>query len=183
MLSLYDGYCATANVELTTTSRIRPVATNTKAATTAGTNPTPGPGAGAGSNSDGVPVETNPPTPSGTGTRTADTNEKNGLSQSDIVALAASLGVGIPSLLIAAITLWVQLKKRKRRQQPDEGRILVGSVPASVNHSPFVSHTPTPVPQDQAWNVPGPYHGQVGHGEPYGRAPEIIPLHQRGFRY
>ncbi|KAG7128482.1 hypothetical protein HYQ45_011904 [Verticillium longisporum] len=37
-----------------------------------------------------------------------------GLSKSDIVALAASLGVGVPSLIVALVTLCIQMKKRKR---------------------------------------------------------------------
>ncbi|KAM7189093.1 hypothetical protein V8F20_010301 [Naviculisporaceae sp. PSN 640] len=158
MLSLYDGYCATANVAVPTTTRIRPAATKTPGATTAD-SPPPDPGAGAGSVTGGAPIETNPPSPSDTSASAPDGDKKSGLSQSDIVALAASLGVGIPSLLIAAITLCVQLKKRKRRQQADEGRSLVGSMPASVSHSPFPSHSSTPVPQGQGWNVPGATRG------------------------
>ncbi|KAM7215681.1 hypothetical protein V8F06_008972 [Rhypophila decipiens] len=192
MLSLYDGYCATANVAPTTTSRVRPQATTRPpGAVTTAENPTPG--AGAGSSTDGQAQETSPP--SASGTSSTDEPEKKGLSQSDIVALAASLGVGIPSLLLAAITLCVQLKKRKKRNHQklvDEGGTSVGSV-AHSPQTPYRSHTTTPIPQQghQGFNVPGPVYGYQGQSRLFGGAPEIlhgghgdgIPLQQRVFRY
>ncbi|RPA81509.1 hypothetical protein BJ508DRAFT_414745 [Ascobolus immersus RN42] len=46
--------------------------------------------------------------------------EKKGLSQSDIIALGTGLGVGIPSLLVALVTCWMQLKKRRNRMSAGE---------------------------------------------------------------
>ncbi|KAK1829307.1 hypothetical protein QBC39DRAFT_237522, partial [Podospora conica] len=95
MLQLYDGYCATANVM--PASVTKGVVTGTKA----------GPGI-TGTGGEGV-KETAPASSEEGGKK-----DKEGLSQSDVVALAASLGVGIPSLLIALVTLCVQLRKKKR---------------------------------------------------------------------
>ncbi|KAK0740009.1 hypothetical protein B0T18DRAFT_312061, partial [Schizothecium vesticola] len=105
MLELYDGYCATANVmPASVTKGAAGGATATKATGGSGTTGT-NPGAGAG----GEGAKETAPASSEEGKK-----DKEGLSQSDIVALAASLGVGIPSLLIALVTLCVQLRKRKR---------------------------------------------------------------------
>ncbi|ORY58136.1 uncharacterized protein BCR38DRAFT_448178 [Pseudomassariella vexata] len=90
MLGVYDAYCATANVGTATTTG--GIAGKT---TTAGASRT------------GQADATSTSDPQAEG-------RDGGLSKSDIVALAASLGVGIPSLLIAAITLWVQMRKRRR---------------------------------------------------------------------
>jgi hypothetical protein len=113
MLGLYDDYCATANVEQ---------ATNASPSTTAG---------GTESTGTAVPTTTGPSTgqtgtvarPSATSTTSpagqtgsAAAEESDGLAKSDIIALAASLGVGIPSLLIAALTLYVQIRKRRRNE-------------------------------------------------------------------
>ncbi|KXJ97319.1 hypothetical protein Micbo1qcDRAFT_200027 [Microdochium bolleyi] len=109
MLGLYDGYCSTANIDTGGPASWTP---STKTTTgVAGTNPT-----------GGAAVTGSGPTnaaASATSTGDAAAGEgggggKSGLSQSDIIALAASLGVGVPSLLIAGITLWAQLRKKKR---------------------------------------------------------------------
>jgi len=105
MASLYEGYCLTANADTTTTAAS---SKPTSAKSTAGAT------SDSAQNSGSTPTETAPASSSsssGTGS-----GGKEGLSQSDIVALAASLGVGIPSLIIAAITLCVQLRKRKKNQ-------------------------------------------------------------------
>src|SRR5690606_8916566 len=41
--------------------------------------------------------------------------EGEGLSQSDIIALGTGLGIGVPSLLVAIVTCWMQMRKRKSR--------------------------------------------------------------------
>jgi hypothetical protein len=143
MLAIYDGYCATANVAPTTTSFKTPAKT-TATATAAG--------AGSGS-------ETNPgaATATGAGATSAVTGApseaKGGLTQSDIVALAASLGVGIPSLAIAAITLCVQLRKRRARV------VAASSEPKT--------HSMTNL-QSSATPPPPPLYYDQGHGQPYG---------------
>ena len=109
MLDLYNNYCATANVAVKTTDFVAgpttaPSDDTLDTQTTDTTNPTRA-------------TQTGSPGSDPTATSSATPNEekKDGLSQSDIVALAASLGVGIPSLLIAVITLVVQLRKKKRK--------------------------------------------------------------------
>lgn len=95
MLTFYNGYCATADI--TTTS-------------------------GAWSQSGGAIQSSSsraaPLTPVSTGSSTANPGavkpeNDESLSKSDVIALAASLGVGIPGLLIAMVTLCVQLRKRR----------------------------------------------------------------------
>ncbi|KAK0730218.1 hypothetical protein B0H67DRAFT_470066, partial [Lasiosphaeris hirsuta] len=110
MLAIYDGYCATANVAQSTTSFKTPAKTTATATAGAGSGSETNPGAAA--NPDGAATATGA---GATSTVTGTPEAKGGLSQSDIVALAASLGVGIPSLAIAAITLCVQLRKRRAR--------------------------------------------------------------------
>ncbi|KAM0500196.1 hypothetical protein ACHAQF_000534 [Verticillium nonalfalfae] len=117
MLGIYEGYCATAleagegTAAATTTTATM---TTSKAKTTTG---------GATVAADAT---RSAPTSGGAGETSAaeeDTTENGGasesetdggLSKSDIVALAASLGVGIPSLIVALVTLCIQMKKRKR---------------------------------------------------------------------
>ncbi|KAK5658398.1 hypothetical protein OQA88_2375 [Cercophora sp. LCS_1] len=157
MLSIYNGYCATANVT-PTTAAVTPIAQPT--VTTA---PTPAP-----RTTDNIAVSTTPPRPGpivsttttlqvtstttirpatstllettagSRGTKTSglgaapggtilppqspnnEEKAKDSLSRSDIVALAASLGVGGLSIIIAALTLWAQLRKRKRMRESRE---------------------------------------------------------------
>ncbi|PNH45046.1 hypothetical protein VD0004_g2732 [Verticillium dahliae] len=97
MLGIYEGYCATAleagewtAVATTTTTTSRARTTTGGATTSAAENDTTENGGASEGETDG------------------------GLSKSDIVALAASLGVGIPSLIVALVTLCIQMKKRKR---------------------------------------------------------------------
>lgn len=113
MLLLYNGYCATANVAPTTTTR-PPLPGATSAQSTGSGNT----GAVTGSGPAAVASETNSAGATTTGdAKSAEEEDKDGLSKSDVVALAASLGVGIPSLAIAALTLWIQLRKRRAREQ------------------------------------------------------------------
>ena len=135
MVDLYNAYCTTANVAPATTPLAQP--------TGAGNNPTntgtsPGQTANAGAAS-----QTAPPGSTPTG---AAATEKSGLSQSDIVALAASLGVGIPSIAIAGTTLWLQLRRKKRAKAKE----------AAAMPSPSISHP----------HVTGMPGGQVGSPGP-----------------
>ncbi|KAK3372172.1 hypothetical protein B0H63DRAFT_483995 [Podospora didyma] len=168
MLGLYDGYCATANVPQSSASFVLPTTGGTKAAPTAaaaagggggntGTNTTPG-----ATPDPNAAKQTDASSSAATGGASKE-EDKKGLSQSDIVALAASLGVGIPSLIIAAITLCVQLKKRKRQRAADETSTLVGipSKPSSLHDlggHPPTTGTPNPTPP-------------LPQGGPYGQYP------------
>jgi hypothetical protein len=132
MLELYDGYCATANVmPASVTKGAAGGATATKATGGSGTTGT-NPGAGSG----GEGAKETAPALSEEGKK-----DKEGLSQSDIIALAASLGVGIPSLLIALITLCVQLRKRKRAKAEKEAGAVYA--PATTSNTALaLSHYP-----------------------------------------
>ncbi|KAM7208331.1 hypothetical protein V8F20_001309 [Naviculisporaceae sp. PSN 640] len=151
MLQIYGDYCATANVAVSTPGfSWGSTATPTEDAASS------------------TPTETNPtratktgsPGAASTSKTTATTNsdgeKKEGLSQSDIVALAASLGVGIPSLLVAIITLVVQMRKRKRRAAEQES----GAPPtaAASNVHLIHLHTPTPVQSPPQYQTPPPQH-------------------------
>ncbi|KAK4159920.1 hypothetical protein QBC43DRAFT_221042 [Cladorrhinum sp. PSN259] len=140
MLGIYNNYCATANVAPTSTSR-KPltVTTNTPAAQqTTGTVTTP-----------------------------ADkgAEEKDGLSKSDIVALAASLGVGIPSLAIAGLTLWIQLRKRKEK----EGEAALTAASGSGHTSPEVQQAQVTGPGDGYQYGGRPHIQELGESRGYGR--------------
>jgi hypothetical protein len=103
MLSLYDGYCATANAASSTATKTS--ASDGLVETGRASNAALAGGetvAATGLVESGVA-----PSPD------ADTA---GLSRSDTIALAASLGVGIPSILIAVMTLCVMIKKRNNAQ-------------------------------------------------------------------
>ena len=132
-VGLYDGYCATANVEVPTstaaviTSKMdtgvlgNPTSPPTNTAIQTGTvdNPTPIPNT--------QPESTSPST-----TTSASTEEKNGLSQSDVIALAVGLGVGVPSLLLALATfLGMRRKKENRRVAAQEAMFVNGGVKPS----------------------------------------------------
>ncbi|KAG7129823.1 hypothetical protein HYQ45_011192 [Verticillium longisporum] len=113
MLGIYEGYCATALeagegtavATTTTTSRAR---TTTGGATVAADATRSAPTSGGAEETSAAENDT---TENG-GASEGETD--GGLSKSDIVALAASLGVGIPSLIVALVTLCIQMKKRKR---------------------------------------------------------------------
>ena len=149
MLELYDGYCATANVMPASATKGATKATGGSGTT--GTNP----GAGAG----GEGAKETAPASSEEGKK-----DKEGLSQSDIVALAASLGVGIPSLLIALITLCVQLRKRKRAKAEKETG--AGYAPATAsNTAPALQGYPAK-PGEQApanYEPPPPTYNQPSY--------------------
>ena len=111
MLSFYNGYCATATLETSTSQPATGPETTTGSATAsegAIVSPTA-------QTTSAEPASTSATSPSA-GPETNAPKEDEGLSKSDIVALAASLGVGIPGLLIAIITLCIQLKKRNHNR-------------------------------------------------------------------
>jgi hypothetical protein len=150
MLNLYNGYCATANAAVETTPA---------GAVPTGTTP----GAGRTSqapatNTGATPAETAP-----SGSTEAAQPSKGGLSQSDIVALAASLGVGIPSIVIAAATLWVTMRKRKGKKAEEA---LQGMPKPAVPTPSSQSSLPAEVPVHQVHEMgnTGPYYGQVYKG-------------------
>ncbi len=100
MLSIYDGYCATANVAAATT-------------TTPKTTRTPG---ATGAASDAGTATQTGPTSSATETSSGGAESNGGgLSQSTIVALAVGLGVGIPGITIAALIACCVMFRRKRK--------------------------------------------------------------------
>lgn len=152
MLQIYGDYCATANVAVSTPGFVWGSTTTTPtedaaAPTPTDTNPTRA-------------TKTGSPGAASTSKTTAnpdgDGEKKDGLSQSDIVALAASLGVGIPSLLVAIITLVVQMRKRKRRAAERDS----GTPPtaAASNVHLIHLHTPAPVQPPPQYQTAPPQH-------------------------
>ena len=110
MLGLYDGYCQTANVAtpssvsaLTTAGGGRSSTDATLQATTqsAGSEPAKTSASATEASTQGTPE--------------VEEKEDEGLSKSDIIALATGLGVGIPSLVVGAAALFIQLRSRRRR--------------------------------------------------------------------
>jgi hypothetical protein len=121
MLNLYDGYCKTANQEVASasaTSAADSSAPTSSSTTRSGISTSPTATTGGKAN-EVTASATSTSTTSTSATSKPDADE--GLSKSDIVALAASLGVGIPSLLIGAIALWIQLKKKKNEGVTADG--------------------------------------------------------------
>ena len=110
MLGLYDGYIQTADVAIPSSA----LATTTTGgaqdsirATTQATAQSTG-------------LERANPSASATELSTqsaagAEEKEDRGVSKSDIIALATGLGVGIPSLVVGAVALFIQLRSRRRR--------------------------------------------------------------------
>ena len=151
MLGLWEGYCATATVELegtkTTAVSSRSRVTSSSLRVTGSADPA-------------AVAETE----TASSTPPAADRDDGGLQRSDIVALAASLGVGIPSLLIALITLCVQIRKRRRIAAETQAAATIqpasqatsqaqapstGSNTAMLTSNPSAPHsqyTPTPPP-------------------------------------
>ncbi|KAK3614619.1 hypothetical protein LTR56_026461 [Elasticomyces elasticus] len=113
MLNLYDGYCSTANAEVTPTTEHKSI-TSTDELT--GETPTTTPAITVGQPIASTASETGVTSDTAATTTPAVSGDDKGLEQSDIIALAASLGVGVPSLLITAFALCVQLRKRRARE-------------------------------------------------------------------
>ncbi|KAL8391837.1 hypothetical protein RB595_002152 [Gaeumannomyces hyphopodioides] len=135
MQGLYDGYCRSA---------LGDAAAALAPATTTGAG-------GAGTTAkggDGLPAQT------GAAGAAAQGEAKGSLSQSDVIALAASLGVGVPSLLVATATLWVQMRKKKKKEAAAAAAAAAGTAPVvgqpeaapAVAHKPFEPWTPSPSP-------------------------------------
>ncbi|KAF2728139.1 hypothetical protein EJ04DRAFT_392059, partial [Polyplosphaeria fusca] len=112
MLGLYDGYCATANAALssaTPSAAVSESTTSVQAPVTSG-DTARSESTAMSSAAPGTTAATSTPTSSST----TSSEKDNGLSKSDIIALGTGLGVGIPSLLIGALALWFQMKKKKK---------------------------------------------------------------------
>jgi hypothetical protein len=140
MLDLYSGYCATANVEVSS----KP-AENSAAVTS--------PAQAATSKATTRNVGASGPTATGASLRQAESsgstaapeNEEKaeeGLSKSDIIALATGLGVGLPSLAIGALALWFQL--RRRRAAAEAPHIALNITPAESQTQFLPQPTPQP---------------------------------------
>jgi hypothetical protein len=143
MISLYGGYCATANVEVP----------SQPAATTAITTPLVAASTArpASTRSSGVSSATAAVGEAPTSTTAPGSEEKKedeGLSKSDIIALATGLGVGLPSLVIGALALWFQL--RRRRAAAEQPHISVNGTPSESQTHFFPMQHPT--------TTPPPYH-------------------------
>jgi hypothetical protein len=102
-VGFYEGYCTKVRLEVTD-------ATTTPSPSDTGTR----------SLSKGVAVtaQATGGTTSGgvaTGATSAGTTSVsgNGLGKSDVIALGVGLGVGVPSLVLAGATLWINMKRRK----------------------------------------------------------------------
>jgi hypothetical protein len=118
MLSIYDGYCKEAMVEPSKAKSASATATAvSKVAETTADNVSSGLAAQTGTSPTATTAAAtvNPTSSANPTSSTEPKPEANGLSKSDLLALATSLGIGIPSLAIAGITLCVMLKKRRRR--------------------------------------------------------------------
>lgn len=152
MLQIYGDYCATANVAVSTPGFSFGQTTTAKPTEDAAPIPTeqtnPTRGTKTGSHGAASTSET-------TATSDGDGEKKEGLSQSDIVALAASLGVGIPSLLVAIITLVVQMRKKKRRAaEQGASSPLTAATASNVHLIHLHTNTPTPVVPAHQFQTP-----------------------------
>jgi len=123
MMGLYDDYCKTARAEAGTNENApRPNDDEAKGAETTTTEETASKPTD-GSTDSPRRTSSNGAESTATGEESQGSSKSNdGLSRSDIVALAASLGVGIPSLLIAALTLYFQIRKKRRNAEANAAR-------------------------------------------------------------
>ena len=104
--SVYGGYCVTANVETSTTQAAISSPSSASRSATASSGASPA--------SSRAPTSTSASSSEATNTATTSTTGTSGLNKSDTIAIAVGLGVGVPSLLIGAIGLCLQVRKRKR---------------------------------------------------------------------
>ena len=113
-ISLYDNYCATANVAVSTTSDTSlPSRTASSAvASTASSTTSLHRTTQTSSSGQGAAGSTNAADSAPDNSDVA--NEKDGLSRSDLIAIGVGLGVGIPSLIIAIATFCLMRKKGNR---------------------------------------------------------------------
>jgi hypothetical protein len=108
ILGLYDGYCATANAAVaTTTESSSKVSSSVGSSIETGVRAAPSTSSvDSGSASASTSTVSSAP-------EAKSPEAEQGLSKSNIIALATGLGIGIPSLLVAVIALVYQLKKPK----------------------------------------------------------------------
>jgi hypothetical protein len=105
MLDLYGNYCATANVEVSSVPAQTAATTTTPGvATTRATTKATG--------STNL-IVTQAPSESTAQPGNEQKEEDEGLSKSDVIALATGLGVGVPSLIVAVVALYIQLRRKK----------------------------------------------------------------------
>jgi hypothetical protein len=105
-ISLYDGYCATANVAAQTTVQDTSKSSITSISVTSlKTSPA------------NTVVGEQAQTTSVTTTQDSGTasSEKKGLSQSDVIAIGVGLGVGVPSLVLGIATFCLARRKKDER--------------------------------------------------------------------
>lgn len=115
MMDLYNGYCKTANVEVSTTpvelAASTGAAPSTKGSATRTSVVPTGVQRKALSSSNSQPVATSNPAAGTTGTST----NSSALGKSDVIAIGVGLGIGVPSLLLGLATFCVQMRRRKQR--------------------------------------------------------------------
>jgi hypothetical protein len=113
MITLYDSYCATAQVVATTTSAtLRATST-----TAASLGSTPAESGRAETTTSGNVAQATGGSVIPTQTTSSDESGKKGLTQSDVIALGVGLGVGVPSLLLALATFCLQRKKKEKERR------------------------------------------------------------------
>ncbi|KAH7400635.1 hypothetical protein DE146DRAFT_631733 [Phaeosphaeria sp. MPI-PUGE-AT-0046c] len=132
MLDLYDGNCATANVEVSS-APAQTIAGMTIPATAASK---------ATINMKVSSILTGATAPFESTTQPVGKKEEDeGLSKSDIIALATGLGVGVPSLVLAFVALHIQLRKKNPS---------ASASPSTLDMAPAESQThifQTPAPE------------------------------------
>jgi len=139
MISMYGAYCATANVEVSSkTAESKGVTPPPVVASNAKPAPTVGTGLSSATAAAGeLPAST-------TASGTEEKKEDEGLSKSDIIALATGLGVGLPSLAIGALALWFQL--RRKRAAAEQPFISINTTPSDSQTHFLQRPTPTSTP-------------------------------------
>lgn len=149
MLGLYDGYCATANVELSTST---PAVTDAK--TTQGTQKETGASTTGGKSTS---TAANPADSAQSTQAEADKGEE-GLSKSDIIALGTGLGIGIPSLVVGALALWFQIRRRNAAAASPQNKVEI--TPAESQTHFFNGPPPQEMEHSQG---PGPVYELSEH--------------------
>jgi hypothetical protein len=133
MLGLYSGYCATANVEASTTRGSSAATTGAITTTATAKSTSIGGSVTATGAQESMPTAT---------TDKEAKKDNEGLSKSDIIALATGLGVGIPSLLVAIVALVYQL--RRRRDNRPAINVQTDASKLSLTHIPTPPIAPKP---------------------------------------
>jgi len=139
MISIYGAYCATANVEISSKAAETKIVTSPLAVASSAK---PAPTVGMSVSSATGAVGQQPASTTAPGTKEEQDDE--GLSKSDIIALATGLGVGLPSLAIGALALWFQL--RRRRAAAEQPFISINTTPSNSQTQFVPGPTPTPTP-------------------------------------